>query len=186
MSFISVRRYTILAISALIGLLIALGLLYLVNRAAAVDTVPVVVATRAITTGTTLDESMLTVQQWPAHLKPFVAASNIDSVIGQLTREDLESGEPLLPGKLFLAGESGSLSDRLTRGDRGLSIVVNEMVGVDPKTLVVTELEIFVTTLRFRNWCNKFSAAPLVNDIKRGLPRLIKLPMFVWVVVWRV
>lgn len=71
MSFISVRRYTILAISALIGLLIALGLLYLVNRAAAVDTVPVVVATRAITTGTTLDESMLTVQQWPAHLKPF-------------------------------------------------------------------------------------------------------------------
>lgn len=145
MSFISVRRHTVLAISALIGLLIALGLLYVVNRAAAVDTVPVVVATRAITTGTTLDESMLTVQQWPAHLKPFVAASNIDSVIGQLTREDLESGEPLLPGKLFLAGESGSLSDRLTRGERGLSIVVNEMVGVDPKTLVGSFVDVLVT-----------------------------------------
>jgi len=144
-SFISVRRHTILAISALIGLLIALGLLYLVNRAAAVDTVPVVVATRAITTGTTLDESMLKVQQWPAHLKPFVAASNIDSVIGQLTREDLEPGEPLIPGKLFLAGESGSLSDRLTRGERGLSIVVNEMVGVDPKTLVGSFVDVLVT-----------------------------------------
>lgn len=145
MSRISVRRHTALAISALIGLIVALGLLYAVNRASAVDTVPVVVAAEPIAMGTPLEATLLKVQDWPAHLKPFVAASDIGDVVGKITREELAMGEPVLPGKLFLAGEGGSLSDRLTRGERGLSIVVNEMVGVDAKSLVGAFVDVLVT-----------------------------------------
>ena len=39
MSLVSVRRHTVLAISALLGLIVALTLLYAINRASAVDTV---------------------------------------------------------------------------------------------------------------------------------------------------
>ncbi len=145
MSLVSVRRHTVLAISALLGLVVALILLYAVNRASAVQTVPVVVAAQPIGMGTTLDASLLKVQEWPAHLKPFVAASDIGDVVGKVTREELVSGEPILPGKLFLAGEGGSLSDRLTRGERGLSIVVNEMVGVDANSLVGAFVDVLVT-----------------------------------------
>lgn len=145
MSRISVRRHTVLAISALLGLIVALGLLYGINRASAVDTVPVVIAAVPIATGTTLDSSLLKVQEWPAHLKPFIAASDIGDVIGKVTREKLVTGEPILPGKLFLAGEGGSLSDRLTRGERGLSILVNEMVGVDANSLVGSFVDVLVT-----------------------------------------
>lgn len=145
MSLISVRRHTVLAVSAVIGLVVGLSLLYAVRRASAVNTLPVVTAIEPISAGTTLDASMLSVQPWPAHLKPFVAASSIDDVIGKVTREDLVTGEPVLPGKLFRAGESGSLSDRLTRGERGLSIAVNEMVGVDAKALVGAFVDVLVT-----------------------------------------
>ncbi len=145
MSLVSVRRHTVLAISALFGLIVALGLLYGVNRASAVETVPVIVAAQPIGTGTTLEASLLKVQDWPAHLKPFVAASDIGDVIGKVTREELVTGEPILPGKLFLAGEGGSLSDRLTRGERGLSIVVNEIVGVDAKSLAGAFVDVLVT-----------------------------------------
>ena len=52
MSLVSVRRHTVLAISALLGLIVALTLLYAINRASAVDTVPVVIAAVPIATGT--------------------------------------------------------------------------------------------------------------------------------------
>lgn len=146
MSLVSVRRHTVLAVSALLGLVVALGLLYAVNRASAVETVPVVVSTQPIGMGTPLDASMVKVQKWPAHLKPFVAASSVEDVIGKVTREALVAGEPILPGKLFRAGEDGSLSDRLTRGERALSIVVNEMVGVDAASLVGAFVDVLVTT----------------------------------------
>lgn len=148
MAFVRVRRYAVLAASALLGLVLSLLLLRWVIRSAAVETVPVVVAGNAIPSGTTLDATMVTVTAWPKHLKPFVAAATPEVVAGRVTRHDLLAGEPILPSKLFRPGESGNLAERLTRGERGLSVVVNEMVGVDPETLIGTYVDILVTMRR--------------------------------------
>lgn len=148
MTFVRLRRYAVLAASALVGLIVSLLLLRWVVRSAAVETVPVVVAGHTIPAGTILDATMVTVTPWPEHLKPFVVAATPEVVAGRVTRYDLVEGEPVLPSKLYRPGESGNLAERLTRGERGLSVVVNEMVGVEPETLIGTYVDILVTVRR--------------------------------------
>ncbi|NDE01001.1 MAG: Flp pilus assembly protein CpaB [Gammaproteobacteria bacterium] len=131
MAFPRVRREALLAIAALAGLLISLVLIYTVERRAAVTTVPVLVVTKSVAKGTTLEASMVEVKQWPAH--------------GRLARIDLFAGEPLLNAKLRQRGERGDLNDQLGVGERALSIRVNDIVGVPVDSILGQHVDLLLT-----------------------------------------
>ena len=119
-----VRGAALLAIAALVGLIVSLVLIYTVERRAAVTTVPVLVVTKSVTKGTTLQANMVEVVQWPAHLKSFEALKAPEAALGRLTRVDLYDGEPLLDGKLRRRGDRADDHHRehevLNRGDAAL------------------------------------------------------------------
>ena len=117
-----VRGAALLAIAALVGLIVSLVLIYTVERLAAVTTVPVLVVTKSVAKGTTLQANMVEVVQWPAHLKSLEALKAPEAALGRLTRVDLYDGEPLLDGKLRRRGERGDLNDQLGVGERALSV----------------------------------------------------------------
>lgn len=134
-----------LAIAALVGLIVSLSLLFIVQRAAAVATERVLVAKQDIAAGDAITHEMIELVEWPAHLKDFSALSQIDAAVGRITRTPIVAGEPILPSKLWREGESGTLEDRLTVGERALSVRVNEMIGVDADSLIGKHIDLIVT-----------------------------------------
>jgi pilus assembly protein CpaB len=134
-----------LAISALVGLAASLALFYVVERRAAVRTVPVVVAAAPIPKGTALEPAMLRVVEWPAHLRHFSAESSMQAVVGRLTRTDLVAGEPVLEAKLRRRGERGDLDDLLARGERAMSVRVSDIVGVAAENFVDHHVDLLLT-----------------------------------------
>lgn len=140
-----VRGSALLAIAAAAGLVISLVLIYVVERRAAVVTVPVVVTTQALPKGTLLEAEMVKVVPWPAHLKTFEAPSSTQGVLGRLTRIDLGLGEPLLDSKLRRRGERGDLNDQLGVGERALSVRVNDIVGVPVESVLGHYVDLLLT-----------------------------------------
>jgi len=140
-----VRGAALLAIAALVGLIVSLVLIYTVERRAAVTTVPVLVVTKSVTKGTTLQANMVEVVQWPAHLKSFEALKAPEAALGRLTRVDLYDGEPLLDGKLRRRGERGDLNEQLGVGERALSVRVNDILGVAVENILGQNVDLLLT-----------------------------------------
>lgn len=153
----------LLAIAALAGLLVALALIYTVERRAAVTTVPVLVLTKAVAKGTAIEASMVEVKPWPAHLKSFDALQTPEAAIGRLARIDLFAGEPLLNGKLRPRGERGDLNDQLGVGERALSIRVNDIVGVPVDSVLGQNVDLLLT---HSNGENGVSSRPVAERIR--------------------
>lgn len=140
-----VRGAALLAIAALVGLLVSLVLIYTVERRAAVTTVPVLVVTKSVAKGTTLEAGMLEVVQWPAHLKGFQALKAPETAVGRLARVDLYAGEPLLDAKLRQRGERGDLNDQLGVGERALSVRVNDILGIPVEDILGQTVDLLLT-----------------------------------------
>ena len=146
MAFPRVRGAALLAISALVGLVVTLAVFYVVERRAAVSTVPVLVAARPIAKGATLEPAMVRLVEWPAHLKGFEAETSVSAVSGRLARVDLYAGEPVLSGKLRQRGERGDLNDQLAAGERAMSVRVNDIVGVPAANFVDHHVDLLLTS----------------------------------------
>lgn len=145
MSSLGLRHPATLAVSAAVGLIVSLLLLYFVDRSASVKSTPVVVAKQDIPAGVALDEQMLELADWPTHLKTFTAATSLEDLRGRVTRVPIFAGEPVSEAKVWGPGESGDIDDLLIDGERALSVPVNEMVGVDPDGLPGNFVDLIVT-----------------------------------------
>ena len=107
------------------------------------ETVPVVVATKDMTFGTTLKDEDLKVVPYPKESVPSGSYSSADSVLSQTTKVFLGQGEPVLKSKLSAIG--GGLSVRVSPNMRAMSLDVNDVTGVSGFVLPGDRVDVIVT-----------------------------------------
>lgn len=95
-------------------------------------TVDVLVALSPITVGTVLTAEMVGTQPWPQDLKldGFILADGKTNVAGMVARGPFQQNEPLLITKLSNPNDPNFLSGELPKGQRVITIAINETDGV--------------------------------------------------------
>jgi pilus assembly protein CpaB len=114
-----------------------------VAQADALETYPVVVATKDMTFGTTLKDEHLKLVEFPASSVPSSSFNAIDSVLAQTTKVFVAQGEPILASKLSSIG--GGLSVRVSANMRAMSLDVNDVTGVSGFVLPGDRVDVLVT-----------------------------------------
>jgi len=94
----------------------------------------VLVAQRALPTGTIITADALSYQQWPEELVQdayFIdGESDINALLGTVVRHSITAGEPVTQGSLVSPGDRGFLAAALTPGMRAITIPVDARAGV--------------------------------------------------------
>jgi len=140
----------------LIGLVIALVVAFLLSsfvykqfqKASTVkpsDTQPLVVASVPIPLGTRLDATNLKVIQWPANQALAGMFTRIEDCANRAAITPLAANEPVLEGKLAPKESGAGLSATIPEGMRGVSVAVNEVVGVAGFVIPGTMVDVLVT-----------------------------------------
>jgi pilus assembly protein CpaB len=113
------------------------------TEADAAETISVVVASRDVTFGTTLESHHLRVVEFPEESVPAGSYSNVDTVIGNTTKVFVVAGEPILASKLSAIG--GGLSVRIPAHMRAMSVKIDEVTGVSGFVLPGDRVDVVVT-----------------------------------------
>jgi pilus assembly protein CpaB len=106
-------------------------------------TVPVVVALKDMSFGTTLEEGHLRLVDFPESSIPAGSYTSLDSVLNQTTKVFVVAGEPILASKLSAIG--GGLSVRVPPTMRAMSLKVNDVTGVSGFVLPGDRVDVVVT-----------------------------------------
>ena len=143
------RRYTVVFLAAIV---VALGATYGVYRVLdqtresnRIPTQPVVVAAQDIPEGGRIERIALVVKEWPAATVPAGAFTNIDSVVGRVTRIPVFNGEPLVPGRLAPAGTGPGLEVKITPGKRAMALKINDVAGIAGLIQPNSRVDVLVT-----------------------------------------
>jgi pilus assembly protein CpaB len=107
-------------------------------------TAPVVVATRDIAEGTSIDRAAVNVAQWPAATVPAGAYGSVDSVVGRVARVAVFSGEPIVPGRLAPEGTGPGLEVKITPGKRAMGVRINDVSGISGMILPGSRVDILL------------------------------------------
>lgn len=140
----------------LIGLVVALVVAFLLSsfvykqfqKASVVkpsDTQPLVVASVPLPLGTRLDATNLKVIQWPANQQVAGMYTRIEDCANRAVITPLAANEPVLEGKLAPKESGAGLSATIPEGMRGVSVAVNEVVGVAGFVTPGTMVDVLVT-----------------------------------------
>ncbi len=120
----SFRTVLVILLALVCGLSAAAGVGMLrtpTTSPASVDTVPVVVSLVDIPRGVKINESHLTVHDWPADMVPHGALSKIEDVVDMVPRSSLVKGEPVIDLKIA-DGIGGLVSSLIPDGMRAFTI----------------------------------------------------------------
>lgn len=90
----------------------------------------VVVAARDIMSGARIIIEDLTVKQFPFQTVPADYPDNPELLIGRVVKTNILADEVLTPEKLVKTGAAGGLANLIPRGQRAITIMVNEVTGV--------------------------------------------------------
>lgn len=129
------RGVLFLALALVLGILAFLMAQRFARRAeplpsAPVATVPVVVARTDMSVATTLQPLQLRTIAWPeAHVPPG-ALTEADAAVGRVLRRPVGAGEPILEAALFDKGAAGGLAAVIPPHKRGVSVKVDNVIGV--------------------------------------------------------
>jgi pilus assembly protein CpaB len=140
----------------LIGLVIALVIAFLLSSfvykqfqkasvVAPTSTQPLVVAAVPLPLGTRLDASNLRVIQWPSNQQVAGMHSRVEEVANRAIITPLAANEPVLEAKLAPKESGAGLSATIPEGLRGVSVAVNEVVGVAGFVTPGTMVDVLVT-----------------------------------------
>src|SRR6266567_1800744 len=140
----------------LIGLVIALVIAFLLSsfvykqfqKASLVkptSTQNLVVAAAPLPLGTRLDASNLRLIQWPANQQVAGMFSRIEDVANRAIVTPLAENEAVIEGKLAPKESGAGLSATIPEGMRGVSVAVNEVVGVAGFVIPGTMVDVLVT-----------------------------------------
>jgi pilus assembly protein CpaB len=140
----------------LIGLVIALVIAFLLSsfvykqfqKASIVKptaTQSLVVAALPLPLGTRLDASNTRLIQWPANQEVAGMFSRAEDVANRAIITSLAENEPVLESKLAPKESGAGLSATIPEGMRGLSVAVNEVVGVAGFVTPGTMVDVLVT-----------------------------------------
>jgi pilus assembly protein CpaB len=95
-----------------------------------IATRPLVVATRNLAEGASIDRSSISVREWPVATVPAGAYASPDSLIGRVTRVAVFEGEAFVPGRLAPAGTGPGIEVKITPGKRAMGLRINDVAGV--------------------------------------------------------
>lgn len=141
----------------LIGLVIALVVAFLLSSFVykqfqkvstskpATDTQPLVVASVPLSLGTRLDATNLKIIQWPANQAVLGMFTRIEDCANRAIITPLAANEPVLEAKLAPKESGAGLSATIPEGMRGVSVAVNEVVGVAGFVIPGTMVDVLVT-----------------------------------------
>lgn len=117
-----------------------------ISQQATVASDKVVVAAQDIDLGTPLTPQMLKVADWPKGSVPAGAAEDIKKLDTRVVKTSLLRGEPVLESKLAPLGATGGLSAVIAKGNRAMTVRVNDVVGVAGFALPGNYVDIVVNT----------------------------------------
>jgi pilus assembly protein CpaB len=140
----------------LIGLVIALVIAFALSRfvytqfqkastTQSTATKSLVVAAMPLPLGTRLDASNTRVIQWPSNQQVAGMFSRLEDVANRAIITPLAENEPVIEGKLAPKESGAGLSATIPEGMRGVSVAVNEVVGVAGFVIPGTMVDVLVT-----------------------------------------
>lgn len=143
------RRYTtIFAFAVLTAGVATFGIYRVLQTSKArnkIQTQPVVVALLDIPESQAIERPAVAVAQWPVGTVPAGAFTNIDSVVGRVTRIDVFKGEVIVPGRLAPNGTEPGLAVKITPGKRALAIRLDDVAGLNGLIQPNSRVDVLVT-----------------------------------------
>ena len=134
----------------IISMAIGLGAVFVATRWMTVQsTIPtskVAVAAIDLDLGTPLKIQMLKLVDWPHDSMPAGAINDLNKLDARVVKTSLLRGEPILESKLAPIGSTGGLSAVISKGNRAMSVRVNDVVGVAGFALPGNYVDIVVNT----------------------------------------
>ena len=106
---------------------------------------PVVVASRDIPEGSSIDRVALATVQWPVNTVPVGAFSTTDSVVGRVTRVSVFNGESIVPGRLAPVGTGPGLELKIPPGQRAMAVRINDVAGISGLLQPNSRVDVLVT-----------------------------------------
>jgi len=105
----------------------------------------VVVATRQIPAGGTLDRDSVALRGVPESLFPAGAFSHLDDVLDRPVIGTIEASEPVVEARLAVKGSGPGLGPLIPPGMRAIAVRVNDVVGVAGFVLPGMRVDVLVT-----------------------------------------
>ncbi|MGH7550926.1 MAG: Flp pilus assembly protein CpaB [Gemmatimonadota bacterium] len=106
---------------------------------------PVVVAAQRLELGSVVGPGDVKIVEWPSSNVPVGYATSPEQVVGRGVIQPVMMNEPLLTSKLAQKGEGGGLPIVIPEGMRGVSVKVDEVIGVAGFVLPGTRVDVLVT-----------------------------------------
>ena len=142
------RTVIVMTVAVATAALAALGVYQAIQkmplRKVEMETVPVVVATRAIPVGTRLTKDDVKVVAWPARTQVPGAFSNVPAVIDRGVIAPIAPNEPLTTTRVAGPEAGAGLPPIIPAGMRAISVRVNDVVGVAGFVLPGTRVDVVV------------------------------------------
>lgn len=137
------------------------------------ETVSVVVASRSLEVGTTIESEDVRVIDWPGTATPEGYAQSADEVVGRGVLQSIHANEPVLPFKLASPELGRGLAMVIPEGFRAVSIPVDPVTAVDGWVRQGTRVDLIVTLDRLPNQSEPITQIVLQNVEVLGNDRVI-------------
>jgi pilus assembly protein CpaB len=144
------RRFVVVMSMSLAWALVVSGVFYRLaggsgSGARAASQKQVVVATRALAVGSTLDRGSLKLRGVPEGLFPAGAFSRVEDVLERPVISAIQADEPVVEARLAVKGSGMGLGPMIPPGMRAISVRVNDVVGVAGFVLPGMRVDVLVT-----------------------------------------
>ena len=182
------RMLIAVALAAVVGLIASNFVYRQIKRATAgvkpVAITQIVVAARPLSLGTRLEPNQLLQISWPAGDPLPGMFTQIEDCVGRALITSVVENEPILAGKLAPKEAGAGLSVTIPEGMRGVSVKVDQVVGVAGFVLPGTMVDVLVTgrprrgrggsiTRTFLENVRVLAAGQKVEQDKEGKPRVV-------------
>lgn len=143
------RRFGIvLLVAILVAAAAGFGVYSMLQQAqdsARVPTARVVVAAKDLQQGHLLTKEDARITAMPRAAVPLGAYSDVDSVVGRVTKMSVFTGEALVPGRLAPVGSGAGLEVKILPGKRAMAVKIDEVAGLSGLIQPNSRVDVLVT-----------------------------------------
>jgi pilus assembly protein CpaB len=140
------KALLMIVLSVVLGLGAVIAATRWMSRQSTMPTSKVVVANIDIDLGTPLTLQMMKVVDWPMASVPLGTVDDTKKLDARVVKTSLLRGEAILQSKLAPIGSTGGLSAVISKGNRAMTVRVNDVVGVAGFALPGNFVDIVVNT----------------------------------------
>lgn len=145
------RRFVLVIVVSLAWALLVAGVFYRLagssgGRSRAPVQKQVVVATRQLGVGSTLDRASVTLRGVPENLFPAGGFSRVEDVLERPVINSIQADEPVVEARIAVKGSGVGLGPLIAPGMRAISVRVNDVVGVAGFVLPGMRVDVLVTS----------------------------------------